>query len=602
MANPSIALLPSAYKAEKLYTQLPVNGDGDFLVDRASVGTRVNAQGLIEEVAIDEPRINYLDTYKYRNLLDYSENVEGWYSNWALGRSTTDIVGLPSPLTDADTIKLGSTSSSGSHLISFTHNNTELEDSTNYCWSFYIKAGTSSRVGISFKDKNNSFTTNVFEISTLSWIGSAGSVDRGYEVLENGWIRLWQLDGTSTGATIPTCAIYQYDTNGNLSHADDSMYFYYTGMQFEKADSPSEYQPKLTGNEVLSYSEISACPHLLLEPQSTNLITYSEDLSNGAWAKNNGAINSLSDVNPKGEASSYEWVMNIGADGTLSSSLNAFRNSVTVTNGVAVTFSIFAKAKGYDTIKIYDSNQSGDKTVVDLTNGEQTDVSAGFITKVTDYLNGWYRIECTRTMTSTTWNMNITANEPSADGASGILLWGGQMEEAAYSTSYIKTEASSVTRLGDICNSSGNVSTFNSAEGVLYCEMAALFDDGTSRNISLSDGTNSNRIYLYYSSTSETLSATVYNGSLVVNISYVLTDSTDFIKVGFKYKLNDFALWVNGVEVATDISGTTFGANTLNELQFAQYGGSNDFYGKVRDLRVFQTALTDTELTTLTTL
>ena len=58
-------------------------------------------------------------------------------------------------------------------------------------------------------------------------------------------------------------------------------------------------------------------------------------------------------------------------------------------------------------------------------------------------------------------------------------------------------------------------------------------------------------------------------------------------------------LWVNGVEVAIDVSGTA--PTGLLDCNFDDGSGASDFYGKVRDLRVYTEALTDAELTTLTT-
>ena len=61
MAIPKIALIPSGVKAGKLYSVLPTNGDGDFTTTRNTVATRVNENGLIEEVASNVPRLDYSD-------------------------------------------------------------------------------------------------------------------------------------------------------------------------------------------------------------------------------------------------------------------------------------------------------------------------------------------------------------------------------------------------------------------------------------------------------------------------------------------------------------------------------------------------------------
>jgi len=69
-------------------------------------------------------------------------------------------------------------------------------------------------------------------------------------------------------------------------------------------------------------------------------------------------------------------------------------------------------------------------------------------------------------------------------------------------------------------------------------------------------------------------------------------------KIAFKYKNNDFALWVNGVEVGTDLIGVI--PTGLNKLSFDDGNGSSDFYGKVKQLQVYDTSLSDTQLAALT--
>ena len=86
MALESIALIPSGVKATKVYSQLPVNGNGDFTFDRGTSTdqTRVNKNGLIESVAQDVPRLDYLDggcpslllEPSSTNLITYSEEFD----------------------------------------------------------------------------------------------------------------------------------------------------------------------------------------------------------------------------------------------------------------------------------------------------------------------------------------------------------------------------------------------------------------------------------------------------------------------------------------------------------------------------------------------
>ena len=141
----------------------------------------------------------------------------------------------------------------------------------------------------------------------------------------------------------------------------------------------------------------------------------------------------------------------------------------------------------------------------------------------------------------------------------------------------------------------------NSTEGVLFAELSALSNDGTNRGLSLSDGSSTNRILIYYTPTSnQIVGLYTYGGSTQVVITHTLSDSTEFIKCAFKFKENDCAFWINGVEVGTDTSSTAFSANTLNDLGFDSGAGASNFFGKVKQLQVFKTALSDDQIKQIT--
>ena len=99
---------------------------------------------------------------------------------------------------------------------------------------------------------------------------------------------------------------------------------------------------------------------------------------------------------------------------------------------------------------------------------------------------------------------------------------------------------------------------------------------------------------------SNQIEAVLYTGSTECLILHTLADETEYNKIAFKYKKNDFSLFVNGVKVGTDPIGNVFASNTLSVLNFYQ-GSVNNLYERVKDLRYYDTALTDAELTELTT-
>jgi len=183
-----------------------------------------------------------------------------------------------------------------------------------------------------------------------------------------------------------------------------------------------------------------------------------------------------------------------------------------------------------------------------------------------------------------------------------IEVWAAQGEASSIATSYIPTNGATNTRLKDIANNSGNSSLINSTEGVLYAEISALADDGTNRYITIDDGSNwlNGDIELSYATNSNRIEARYRNGtSTEARITYTLSDSTIFNKIAFKWKQDDFALWVNGVEVGTVADGDVMTPNIFSRLQFERDNASN-FYGKAKAVAVFP-ILTDAELQSLTT-
>ncbi len=343
------------------------------------------------------------------------------------------------------------------------------------------------------------------------------------------------------------------------------------------------------------------CPHILAEPQRTNLVTYSEDYT--VYSLTRTTITSGYGTSPNGGQNSTA-IFNTTETG--GHNLNGIYFSVT--SGTSYVNSVFAKAGTITKMKLRMFSGGGtligfNDGVFDLTNGTATGVGAS----IESYGNGWYRCYMIDSPTSSVSNARFNIGLLNADGDSNytglitdyIEVFGSEVSVGSYATSYIPTSGSTVTRNQDIFTRDGIGSLINSTEGVLFVEMAALSNDGTFRQLSLNDGTTANRILVDFTDTSNQIRVFCGSGGVSqVSETFNVTNSLSFNKIAFKYKLNDFALWVNGVEVATDTSGIT--PIGLNKLSFNNGSGSFDFFGKVKQLQVYNTALTDTQLAALT--
>ena len=247
---------------------------------------------------------------------------------------------------------------------------------------------------------------------------------------------------------------------------------------------------------------------------------------------------------------------------------------------------------------------------MDLENGtiSSNSVSINNFT-IENYGNGWYRVSCYNT-SSTNYQIQVffgvdgSGSNIATNGTDGVYIYGFEIQNGSYATSYIPTQGSAVTRSADACNNGANEQVINSTEGVFYFEGSALADDGTNRFLSLNDGTTNNYIYFRYVTTSnQYLFRTQVGGTTVNTLSGFLTDTTENHKFAFKFKSGDYAMWVDGVEISTDTSSTIFSSNTLSNIEFSfPTDGGDGFQSKIKDLRVYNTALTDQELINLTTL
>ena len=346
----------------------------------------------------------------------------------------------------------------------------------------------------------------------------------------------------------------------------------------------------------LTNGVVGDCPHLLLEPSRINLSEYSESFNN--WGNGSSYINANQAISPDG---------NLTADQLLkTAAFQQVSESATTVSGSTYSFSIFVKENTLDRITLRIAGSSNDvRKCLDLDDLSISDAGGnqtGFVeTKVERYPNQWYKYTVSATVDSTSTALNIYAGKANVSESGNVYIWGSQFELGGYSTSYIPNlSTGSTSRSADACNNSGTSADINSEEGVLFLEFAALSNDLSERRISISNSTTSNVVRIGFTSVSNRILGVIFNGSnqaILTTQSYTITD---FHKVALKYKQNDFALWVDGTEVSTDPSGTTFAVDLLNKLAFDDGGGGNLFYGKVKQALVFNEALSDSELTTLT--
>jgi len=362
----------------------------------------------------------------------------------------------------------------------------------------------------------------------------------------------------------------------------------------------------------------AGCAKLLLEPQTTALNHFSEQINNAYWT--------LTRASAFGSGSVANAA--ISPDGTQSAEYIQQASGQTVSGGAFVgvlnstgnyTISVFAKMAEQRYLRLggaLGTSGLGLFCNFDLQDGVIGTPSAGVTSKIENYGNGWYRCSITASKVDLTgvfiflYQAN-TLNGSDATPLSGLYLWGANVTQTAYLQSYIPTLGTAVTRLADAAFKTGISSLIGQTEGVMfvdfYYDLANNTSIGSDKGIMTirpNGGSSNNEIALiYYGDEGGSFGKTIQvyvtvGGAVQCNIKTPQTLTNGYYKVAFAYKQNDFAFYVNGTQIGTDNSGSV---PTCDELYLVDPLRINP-NTTIKEALLFPTRLTNTQLETLTTL
>lgn len=324
---------------------------------------------------------------------------------------------------------------------------------------------------------------------------------------------------------------------------------------------------------------------LLVEPERTNDITNSETFGSTGWSEvltGTAIAPIVTDnyaISPDGTQNAQRIQYNLGG-GTSYSDRTIIRQGISTQTDWFL--SVFLKsATGVDQKILWHTASDSDETTI---------------------TNEWKRYELNKNGSSNSWfGLGLRGSVSTVDTCD-VLVYGLQAEQGSYPTSYIPTSGSTVTRVQDQYSKTGISNLINSTEGTFFVEMAALANSGETRAITISNGTNNNRLQMYYS----TADNTIYLYSSIDSVfqfstTFTITDNTAYNKFGFSWGLNDFKIYVNGVPKYTNATFSPPISGVFDRINLSEPLGINHLFAKVRQLQLYKTALTPTQLATLTT-
>ncbi len=608
--------IPVGYQEGFLYNIKPEDNTLGFRFNRDSAATLVNSKGLIEQVGYFGPELvkngNFSELgSELMPSVGVIENLAGGTITQISGNSYSSTSDGTSSSTLRPKFDFNTTSGKTYKLVitpigTITGTvNFDFYDGTTYLFQNYDFTTTKE---IYFTDNGSVFGafdgTQTYSISNFTI--SVKQVDpNNYWTLGTGWSfgnNKATFDGgsdanLSSSSNVVNGKKYKYNftitdmNTGSLSFRLGSASTndlrvtsngYYSGQAVSDGTSilfraESGFNGSITNISVtevlgdkprIDYTDSLTSPSFLLEPQSTNLVEFSEDFSQSSWAKYDVNIESGYDA-PDGSNNAYKITKN-GSNAHI-----AGHGGINVNKHK----SIWARTVS-GTGDVYLLNRTGNILFTLTTKWQRFDVAHSGA----DF---FYAVDFRGSSTTLT----------------EVIIWGAQLEQLPYATSYIPTAGSTVTRAEETCVGAGNVSTFNSTEGVLYAEIAALANQANYRYIALTDGTTNNRVDILYRGdvANRITSRLTVGGAEAARFDITIDNELNYNKFAISWKQNEVKFFINGTQQgSTDTNANVPPANTLNELMFNRGDGNEHFFGKTKGVYVFNEALTDDELQQLT--
>jgi hypothetical protein len=568
-----------------------------------------------------------------QNLLLNSETFSSW-GKVALS-ATNNATTAPNGTVTATLLTLNTASSE--HYISCV---TPLVNNVVYTYSVYAKPNGSNWLVLNHNNATGA-TFVYFNISTGT-VGTTGSgITASMVNAGNGWYRcILTIRHITASHGDNGVQLYIANSSGSTTSftGDGTSGFYIWGAQLEQRSTATAYTPTTT-QPITNYIPVlqsvggnqARFDHnpttgeslgLLIEEQRTNIASYSADLGNAsAWPQAGITVISNANVAPDGSLTAMRM-----ASGTSSGDHDLYRY-FNLDNS-PYTLSVYAKYSGAHLALSAGISNPWAGCIFDLQNGvAKTPQGTGMTctASIQSVGNGWYRCSITYTGTSSygtyviisnTNNVNATMGAYGfiaypGDGWSGTQLWGCQLEQGQFATSYIPTTSASVTRTPDFAQMTGSnfTSWFNQAEGTLYAEqyITNVAAGSINNQAAASLGRDSGNFMAIGHGTGDG------GGTGQKSIAWIQANASTqqfmqtgtFITAGLSlksslaYQPNNFAYSANNQTLITNNSGYI---PVVNNLSIGTYSPGGNYYanGTIRKIAYYPVRVTNAQLQALT--
>jgi hypothetical protein len=342
----------------------------------------------------------------------------------------------------------------------------------------------------------------------------------------------------------------------------------------------------------IEYDASGNCLGLLVEEARTNLFRYSQEFSN---VEHSLITTDNATVSPDGTQNASLCI-------PTSANVEHYIDDQNVIAGTDYAMSCFAKyGSGSYLLSFRGSGIGGVPPQFNLQTGTVVNEGASSVwsnTKIEDVGNGWYKCSSVGNPNTTTplrFQLIPSAGAVSFTGdGTGHYIWGIQVEQKSFPTSYIPTSGSTVTRAADVASLAVSEFGYNQDQFSVVVE-SDFFADSDTRPLVYIGESNSDRILLYRGSGAIKLQVKSANNTEVQDSIY-----DDIKKAAFRYKKDDMVLAANGLTTSTDTSASLLAVEGLN-IYIGRYNGGAPFLnGHIKSIQYYPLGLSNAQLQALT--
>jgi hypothetical protein len=563
--------------------------------------------------------VHYWSNEKHLSTENLTSNSED-FSAWPKINATASANTTAAP--DGNMTASTMTGNAGTSVKYLSSNSASVTDPV---ISFYAKSGTHSYIQISDNasaseyanfDLTNGTVGNVGPLATaaIEAVGSTGWYRCIMRVERTSAAFTWRvvmIDSSTAARQSTTSSTGTVNLWGammtELGDLTNVVAYQSSGTQIHRSYAPTLKSVANAGDPRFEYDPASdgQSVGLLIEAQETNLQRYGSAFA--SWSTKLGSgLTANAGIAPNGELAATLWTA------TSSSNYHYLNDSfASVTSGTTYTASVYVKDAGQRYVQILGGASAfgaGQYATFDLQTGsvDATGVTASSVSVG----NGWWRIQATMTATGTGTSIGSLALVESAtasrlptftaDDYSGVLLFGYQFEANSEASSLVNTgsQNSALTRASDSCSVA--TSSFYTGGPVSVYTDADAGAGNTPSIFSLSkNNTASDSIRLFRDLPSSNLTTNfrffVKDGGVSV-AQRTVSGSGSVSKFAVRSDTNNTAIKPSGI---TQFSDTVCTTPVIDTLEIGGGPGVGQLNGTIRNLMLWNVALSDTELATL---